>query len=111
MTSVDQQIAQLSKCDVSLCGVAWIEDGRDVVLRLLLPPADRETKLVCRWARELRIDLQFESNTGGYPLSWDGEIGRREDGSWTIAFDFAGHGSLSLVCDELEYELSPLEHP
>ena len=96
-------VAQTNWCDLSLCSISWVEMGRDVVLSFLVPPSDGEMRLVCRWVRGMRIALEFESNTGGYALSWDAEVKRAEDGAWNIMFDFAEAGSLSLTCQELEF--------
>lgn len=103
----DEQVAQMNWSDVSLAGISWVEEGRDVVLHLLLPPSDKKLNLVCRWARKLRVTLEFDDNTGGYALSWEAEVKRREDQAWEVAFDFAGAGSVSLVCQELEFLGSP----
>lgn len=99
---LDEQVAPMHWCDISLCGFAWVEDGRDIVLDLLVPPTARKLRLTCRWATELQTKLELGPNTGGYPLSWDAEIRRRPDGSWAVALDFAGAGHLSLVCADLE---------
>lgn len=100
--TMEDQIAGMNWCDVRLGGISWIEDGRDIVLSLLVPPTDREIRLVCRWARGLRIALEFKMDTMGGSLSWDGEVKRGADGTWDLRFDFAETGSLSLVCEGLE---------
>lgn len=105
--TTDEQAAQMNWCDVSLSGISWVEDGRDIVLHLLLPPSDRKLDLVCRWARKLRVTLGFEDNIGGYALSWDAQVKRGDDGAWEVALDFAGAGDVSLICQELEFLESP----
>ncbi len=100
--TIDEAIAKMNWSDVSLAGMEWIEEGRDVVLHLLLPPSDRKVDLVCRWARNLVASLEFEEGTGGYALSWNAVIQRADDGSWKVAFDFAGTGEVSLTCQELK---------
>jgi len=99
----DEQVAQMNWSDVSLAGISWVEEGRDVILHLLLPPSATNLDLVCRWARKLRVALEFEENTGGYAMSWDAEVKRRDDQAWEVAFDFPGEGGVSLVCQELEF--------
>lgn len=99
---VDEEVAQLNWCDVSLCRISWVEDGRDVVLDLLMPPSDRRLQLICRWVRGLQTNLEFQEDTAGYPLSWDGNVSRRDDGAWDVKFDFASTGRLSLVCQDIE---------
>ena len=108
--TIDEQNAQMNWCDLSLCSVSWIEEGRDVVLCFLIPPSDREIRLACRWVSGLRVALAFESNLGGYPLSWDAELKRAEGEGWSILFDFADAGSLSLTCQELEF-IATMEDP
>lgn len=103
MTStIDERVARLNLCDLSLRDISWIEDGRDVVLTFLAPPNDAELRFVCRWARGFRATIELDPDSGGFALSWDGELSRAEDGSWNVAFDFAGAGRLSLGCQELE---------
>ena len=103
MNYTDEQVAQVKWCDISLCGISWIEDGRDVVLNFLLPQSDRSLRLTCQWVRGLKATLEFGSNTGGYALSWDGEVKRNDDGAWSMAFDFASAGQISLTCQDLEF--------
>ena len=102
--TIEDQIARMSKSDLSLCGIAWINEGRDIVLSLLLPPLDRKVRLVCRWASDLKVLLDFPVDAGSYPLSWDAELSRQENGCWNIMFDFASKGSISLTCTELLLE-------
>ncbi len=103
----DADLANQPWNDVRLLGVEWLESGRDLVLRLRLPlwkdrPA-HEARLVCRWARELKLALEFAPDHGGAPLSWEGEVRRIGDGEWSVAFDFASKGDLSLRCTEVEW--------
>jgi hypothetical protein len=97
----EEQAAQMNWCDISLVGISWVENGRDVILQLILPSSGSEVDLVCRWAQRLHVALEFGDNSGGSPLSWDAAVKRRDDHAWEIAFDFAGDGSVSLVCQEL----------
>lgn len=89
-------------CDVSLRAIDWIEDGRDIVLHFLVPPADTAVTLTCRWVHGLQTTLAFPEKTAGYPLSWEGSVRSREDGTWDVSFDFASTGGLSLVCQQVE---------
>ncbi|MCA9696177.1 MAG: hypothetical protein KC431_01545 [Myxococcales bacterium] len=54
-----------------------------------------------------RVEPQLLLYTGGYALSWDGEAKRGDDGSWKVAFDFAGVGKVSLICQELKLLEAP----
>ncbi len=98
----DEQVAQMNWCDLSLYGVSWIENGRDVVLNFHIPFSDRKLSLTCQWARGLRIALEFKSDSGGHALSWNAEVKRNADGDWRLSFDFGGVGQISLVCNDLE---------
>lgn len=98
----DEQVAQMNWCDLSLYGVSWIENGRDVVLNFHIPFSDRKLSLTCQWVRGLRIALEFKSNSGGHALSWNAKVKRNTDGDWDLSFDFGGAGDLSLVCQDLE---------
>ena len=107
--TIDERVAQTNWSDVSLSGISWIEDGRDLVLHLLMPPSDKKLDLVCHWVRGLRVSLEFAENTGGYGLSWDAEVRRSGDQAWEVAFDFASTGGVSLVCHEIEFHDLPAE--
>jgi len=101
--TTDDELAQMDWCDVSLCGISWVENGRDLVLELLLPPSDSALRLTCRWVRGLQTNLEFAKDTAGYPLTWEGNVRRRDDGAWSIEFDFASTGNLALVCQDIEF--------
>jgi hypothetical protein len=40
----------------------------------------------------------------GPALSWDGAVTAAADGTYDVAFDFAGDGVVSLKCDKVEVE-------
>jgi hypothetical protein len=88
---------------VTLLGLSWEENGRDVVLRVLLPganaSADRERLIVLRWASDLAVKLE---GGGGPPLTWETRFEREATGRWAVVFDFASAGELQLSCAEIE---------
>lgn len=100
------EVAALGWCDLYLEGVAWTEDGRDLVFRLLLHAhgmgSRRRRVLVCRWSESVAIRLAMRSGHGGYPLTWNAEFDRLPDGRCAISFDFAGDGEVRLVCVDVE---------
>lgn len=97
----EDEVAQINWCDVSLCEILWINEGRDVVVGLLFPPSDRKTQVAFRWARGLRMSIEISADVGGYPMTWNAQV-TREDRAWSVAFDFADEGHLSFVCQDLE---------
>jgi hypothetical protein len=94
-------------CDVELVGLEWIEPGRDLQLRLRMPRSETappyDARLICRWAHELRLTLDFPENYGGRPLTWDGRVEQTPDSTWKVRFDFASRGELSLRCSTVEW--------
>lgn len=101
----DELARQIDWTDLSLTHFSWIEGGRDLVLGFLVPPSDRHMRVICRWARGLKIGLEFESSTIGYALSWNATILRTAHDAWSIDFDFADVGSLSVICQEIELDI------
>lgn len=97
----DEEIAQMHWCDLYLREVSWIEGGRDLVLKFLVPPADRELRLTCRWTMGLRISLDL-AGVGGAAMTRDGTVLRNPEGAWDVGFDFASAGEILLICQDLE---------
>lgn len=88
--------AQVGFCDAQLQSLSWIEGGRD--LRIFFSHASgKEFSLVFAWARHLSLNLQSAPSLGGYPLTWSGRLEACETGL-SVAFDFAGSGTISLTC-------------
>lgn len=102
--SVDEILEATSWSDVRLRSISWIENGRDVVLRVGLAGTerDRDRLLVCRWVHGLVVDLTFAEGHGGYPLTWDSTFTRGPDGTWSVRLDFAHAGEVRLKCNEIE---------
>jgi hypothetical protein len=94
-------------CDVHLLGLEWLEPGRDLQLRLRMPKdktaPQYDARLICRWAHELKLTLDFPEDYGGKPFTFDGRVEQRTDGTWKVRFDFASRGELSLRCTSVEW--------
>ena len=107
-TDQDQDVRNMGWCDAELEGWAWINDGRDVVLNFrFLSDGGSETQvkqLHCRWARALRVNLLLGEDRGGMPTTWDARFSTMSDGSVDVLIDFAGVGTISLLCSELELQ-------
>ncbi|MEX0714973.1 MAG: hypothetical protein WD066_00220 [Planctomycetaceae bacterium] len=85
--------------DATLMSIAWLNDGRDVAVRLCLPDG-RIPIITFEWVTRLRVDLHQSERQPYQPFSWDGsakESGNHKD----VVLDFAGQGSLSLACDSI----------
>lgn len=98
---VGDELLGLPWGDVHLSGFQWTEGGRDLAFSLLFPSGgpvpDRAMTLRCRWAGDLRVDLQGD----GFPLSWNVTFTRIERG-WKVLFDFASTGFIAVDCSGLE---------
>ncbi len=107
MTSMnEQQLGELGWSDLSLRSIAWTNEGRDLVLavRFGSPPrgySGSDATLTCSWASDLRIDMKFGERVGGHPVTWDVTF-KQVDGRWSIDFDFASTGHVSLWCNDIE---------
>ena len=102
------ELESISWCDASLCGLQWSEDGRDLVLRVRAAAAGSSVwhlyDVTCRWSEALELSLVFAAQHGGCPLTWDGAITGRGDGTYSVELDFASKGSLRLVCNEIDVQ-------
>jgi len=101
-------VVSIAWCDAELRGVAWVEDGRDVVFRVGLagpePAPDRERLVVCRWAEGLVLNVTMPSGHGGQPMTWDATFHRRDDDRWSVVIDFAHRGKIRLTCSEVDIQ-------
>ena len=96
------EVQKLPAGDVQLAGLSWLPD-MSLALALLLP-GGRQARLLCTFAHHVRIGLEFEERTGGYPLSWDVTYSELPDGGWHVLMDFAHTGSVELDCAELHFD-------
>jgi hypothetical protein len=101
-----RSIERLPRSDVEVHGLSWVEDGRDLALRVQLPGLEpklsREHLILFRWTEALSINLAFPKGRGGFPFTWDSSFERAPDGTWVVSLDFAHAGALSLICAEIE---------
>ena len=103
MMSTEDAIKDTPWGDVSLLAFSWAEDGRDVVLRVVLPgpgpDRGRQSLIVLRWAGDVVVRLE---GGAGPPLTWDTTFQRGKDGRWAVVLDFASHGEIRVTCAEIE---------
>ena len=97
-----EDIERLPRCDVQLGGIEWLAD-MSLRLALILPDGHR-ARLLATFAHQVRIAVQFEERTGGFPLTWDTTYSELADGSWHVLMDFAHTGSVEFNCSELYFE-------
>lgn len=95
-------IVKLPACDVQLAGIEWQPDMA-LVLTLVLPD-NRRAHLTATFARHLRISLEFDERTGGYPMTWDTTYSELPDGGWHVLMDFEHKGAVEFDCSELYFE-------
>lgn len=111
-TLTDHIFSESNWCDVTLLGLRWIEDGRDLELTLDVPVWKHERRvrtMCCRWAHEVHIDLSFDRKVGdipvgGCPFTWDVTAERTPNGGWSMLFDFASVGEIRFKCSEIELD-------
>jgi hypothetical protein len=99
------EIAHLPWSDVSLIGICWRNEGRDLEITVSAPHHERSGRLVCVWVNSLRIDLEF-TDFSSLPFTWDVQFRPLEDDRWAIEFDFGGtpRGVIRFECNEVTYE-------
>jgi hypothetical protein len=101
-----QGLDELDWGDASLSGFVWENGGTD--LRLFLAHASRPiSALVCSWASDLRVDLEWRRGAnpsnesaprGGPLLSTEGRITRTPGGRWHLRLAFGSDGELQFEC-------------
>jgi hypothetical protein len=104
-----EAIATLPNCDVELAGIEWRPD-MVLVLTLILPDKERSrlkrARFSATYARHLRLNLDFDERTGGYPLTWEITYSYSESPhpKWAVFMDFAHKGEIEFDCSELFFE-------
>lgn len=98
----EETVTQFAFCDASLLGLVWIEEGRDLELRLKLAD-QRFARLTCVWVSDLSIHLTYEPHRTGLSLSWDCHF-RRNGQRWHMLFEFPPQGRIELDCNEARIE-------
>jgi hypothetical protein len=73
----------------------------------LILPDRRRARLSGTFARHLRIQLEFDERTGGYPMTWDTTYSELPTSGWHVLMDFAGKGAVEFDCSELCFEYVP----
>ncbi len=102
---MDQHLSETQWCDALLRGLRWVSDGRDLELHVELgsmtSSGPAEVILSAEWVSELRIEVSFGPNRGGYPMTWDTSF-TRDSQQWRVRLDFGGLGEMSFRCNELK---------
>jgi hypothetical protein len=97
-----EELAKLPAGDVRLTGIEWRPDMA-LVLTFVLPD-ERRAHLTATFARHLRIGIEFDERSGGYPLTWDTTYSELPNGGWHVLMDFAHTGAVEFDCSELHFE-------
>jgi hypothetical protein len=109
MTMDASDLEHMAWSDAELESIAWIEEGRDVVLRLRhaepATPSRATSTITCRWAAALEMNLAFPKDQGGRALTWSGGFTHLSDDTWAVFFDFGATGAVRLVCAEVEVSI------
>ncbi len=93
--------------DVSLDGIRWRNDGKDLELKIRMHSSYKDfpkhLNLVAEWATNLKIDLDWGARHIGTLLSWGFDLSKDESGVYNVMFDFGGSpgGSISFKCNEI----------
>jgi len=102
-TLTREQIAGLPTGDVYLTAIQWQQHDMALVLMLILPD-NRRAQLTATWARGLRVNLEFDAETGGSPFTWHTRYSELPDGQWHVVMDFANTGAVEFDCSALLFE-------
>ena len=97
-------------CDISLMGIHWHNEGKDLHIHLEMHSSykeyPKEITLVCEWATNLKIDLDWGAKNIGTLLSWDFNLEKNEKGVYRALFDFSESpgGLISFECNEISVQ-------
>jgi hypothetical protein len=97
-------------CDVSLMGMQWKNEGKDFHMYLEMHSSYKEypkqITVVCEWATNLKIDLDWGAKHIGSLLSWGFNLEKNQKDVYQLLFDFGGSpgGSISLECNEISVQ-------
>jgi hypothetical protein len=92
--------------DVSVVGIRWVNDEKDVLIELAFPgshDAPPDGELMCKGATDVQIDIDWSGYIGSHP-TWDVEVSQLANGRWRVEFDIRP-GLISLFCNELSLSL------
>jgi hypothetical protein len=96
-------------CDALLRSVSWVNEGRDLEMRLSLAATAgddlSEVLFSAQWVSELRLSLAYGHNVGGYPMTWEVTFVSTAL-QWHVRFDFGPQGETVVVNDS---ETAPSE--
>ena len=96
--------------DISLMGISWHNDGKDLHIQLEMHSSYKEypkqVALVCEWATNLRIDLDWGARNIGTLLSWGFTLKKIDKGVYSALFDFSANpgGLISFECNEISVQ-------
>jgi hypothetical protein len=86
--------------DAMLVSFTWEREGRDVSIQLILASGVL-FGYTFTWVDHLRIDIKQRDNGPSQPFAWEGTATQLPNGRIQVQLDFAGQGSVSLVCNEI----------
>ena len=108
MSATDDEWDASDACwsDAELLAMSWVNEGRDLELRLRMGVGSGDVRqvertLVCGWVSELQVDLRFPEGHGGYPLTWETTFEEGEHGDRKVVFDFGGRGEIRFKCSDV----------
>jgi len=92
-------------CDAALQVIAWINDGRDIELKLIL--ADDNTAILrCSWVDSLEMDIHSKTREIGIGFTWETQVEKKAD-RWQIILDFASNGIIKFECSAATLTFKP----
>ena len=101
------EVSKAPLCDITLLGIRWLNDEKDIELHLMMHSAYGEfpkyIKLLAEWATNVKINMDFGEKRMGAPFSWDFELSKNEKGVYEALLDFGGSpdGFISFCCNEI----------
>ena len=88
--------------DAQLRNVEWLRTAPSLRLAFeLAGPGEKSRRLELTWASALEFELRFGANEGGPPMLWDARAETLSDSRMRVTLDFAGAGSLRLICNDI----------
>ena len=94
-----KELVELEWGDAQFYGFHWVEGSKEPTLVIHIQPCNSSVmELVCPWATELSVQLNYNiKNQVGPLLTLEVKFEQKGGELWEIYIDLAGHGYVSFI--------------
>ena len=94
-----KELVELNWGDAQFYGFHWVEESKEPTLVIHIQPCNSAvTELVCPWATELNVQLNYNiKNQVGPLLTLEVKFIKKDSELWEIYIDLAGNGYVTFI--------------